>query len=42
LQERREATYAYVQVKAAGIEAVLAALAPLAGQSFAVEEVGAI
>jgi len=38
LKERREATYDYVQDKTAGIEVVLAALTPLAGQSFATEE----
>jgi hypothetical protein len=38
LKERRETTYDYIKGKATDIEAVLAALAPLAGQSFALDE----
>jgi hypothetical protein len=40
LEERREGTYDYIRGKAAEIETVLAALAPLAGQPFATEEAG--
>jgi hypothetical protein len=38
LKDRCEATYDYIQGKVADIEKVLAALAPLAGQSFAQDE----
>ncbi|HEX3431551.1 MAG TPA: hypothetical protein VHT03_11755 [Rhizomicrobium sp.] len=38
LKERREATYEYIREKSVEIETVLAALSPLAGQSFATEE----
>jgi len=38
LRDRREATYDYILEKSAEIERVLAALAPLAGQPFALDE----
>ena len=38
LKERREATYAYIQEKLLDVQNVLAALAPLAGQPFALDE----
>jgi hypothetical protein len=38
LKERREATYDYIKGKSVEIETVLAALAPLAGQSFPTKE----
>jgi len=39
LKERREATYEYIRTKSDDIENVVAALAPLAGQSFVLDEV---
>jgi hypothetical protein len=38
LKERREAVYDFIQEKTADIHGVLLALAPMAGQSFALEE----
>ena len=39
LKERRDATYGYIQEKSAEIATVLKALAPLAGQDFALDEI---
>lgn len=39
LKDRRDAIYDYIQEKSAEIESVLAALAPLAGQPFALDEI---